>query len=61
MKDEYTFKKGKRGYYNEEINKEKITIRLGERVIKYFKNLTLKYIKLLHLKVVRLLKTLKYY
>jgi predicted DNA binding CopG/RHH family protein len=39
MKKEYDFKKGKRGYYNEKVTCEKITIRLEEGVVKYFKKM----------------------
>ncbi len=39
MRKEYSFKKGKRGYYNDKIDREKITIRLDEDVIEYFKKM----------------------
>jgi predicted DNA binding CopG/RHH family protein len=39
MKKEYDFSKGKRGYYNEKMERGKITIRLDEDVIDYFKKM----------------------
>lgn len=37
MKKEYSFKGGKRGYYNDRLEREKITIRLDQDIIEYFK------------------------
>lgn len=42
MRKEYDFKKGKRGYYNERMDRGKITIRLEEDVIDYFKEMAKK-------------------
>lgn len=42
MRDEYDFKKGKRGYYNDKFEKGKITIRLDDDVISYFKKMAAK-------------------
>lgn len=39
MRKEYSFKKGKRGYYNDKFDREKITIRLDQDVVDYFKKM----------------------
>ena len=42
MRSEYDFKKGDRGRYNERLDRGKITIRLEEDVIDYFKKMAKK-------------------
>jgi predicted DNA binding CopG/RHH family protein len=39
MKKEYDFSKGKRGFYNKKLEASKITIRLDEDVVQYFKRM----------------------
>ncbi|MCB0369545.1 MAG: BrnA antitoxin family protein [Bdellovibrionales bacterium] len=39
MKKEYDFSKGKRGYYNKKLTQDKVTIRLDDDVIIYFKKM----------------------
>ena len=39
MKKEYNFKKGKRGVYNDRLQQEKITIRLDQDIVLYFKEM----------------------
>lgn len=39
MKKEYDFSKGKRGVYNKKLSQDKVTIRLDEDVINYFKKM----------------------
>lgn len=39
MKKDYDFSKGKRGAYNKKLAQDKVTIRLDEDVIMYFKKM----------------------
>ncbi len=40
MRKEYDFSKGKRGLYKEKLGRGKITIRLDDDVIDYFKKMS---------------------
>jgi len=42
MKKEYDFSKGQRGHYNKKLAQDKVTIRLDEGVVKYFKKMAQK-------------------
>ena len=42
MKKEYDFSKGKRGFYNKKLAQGKVTIRLDDDVITYFKKMAKK-------------------
>ena len=40
MRKEYDFSKGKRGAYNKKIAQGKVTLRLDEDVVEYFKQMS---------------------